>query len=737
VSKKHPARLGCVVVTLFILALCVSSTYGQERPPEALRRIRVTRASAAIRIDGRMDEGAWAHAEPATDFLQQNPNEGAPCSEKTEVRVLYDGRYIYFGIRALDSEASRINARELRRDADFANDDIVEIILDTNHDRRNAFRFAVNPLGTQQDALITDEGHTVNLSWDAPWLSAGTIDSEGFTVEIAIPLTSLRFNDGAKVWGFNVARTIRRKNELSLWTSWQRTFGLQRVSQAGELTGVEGIHRPRLVEFKPYLTAGWRQNASIVGTQGLVTGVHGTGGLEVGKIGITPSLTAEFTVNPDFGQVEVDQQVVNLSRFSVFFPEKRDFFLENAGIFLMGREGSNQLFFTRRIGLTEDGKPLPIDYGAKMTGKVGPYSVGFLQVQSREAGDPETESFVPRQQFTVARIKRDVFGRSSIGAMVVNRQGGLDSRYNRAAGIDALINLSDHWQIISFLMGTSTPGMRSSFVSGRVGSYFENDRFRIATVYEDIGSNFNPEVGFVERNGVRQYFGQFAYKPRPRFLPFVRQMQFETQNEYYENRAGKLETRQTEVTWETEFQNSSQLNTRFLEKVTDVLRQPFEIRPGSTIPPGTYGFNRPWISFSSNKSKKIGFSVREKWGDFYSGRRFESSASAIARPSEHFILELSESYNRVHLPQGSFSTNLFGGRASYNFSRKLLSAVFVQLNQAARLSSVNLRLRYIFRPNSDLFVIYNQTTGRGLERPSYQFQVKLTYNLTWNQQLEN
>jgi len=732
--KTHHAGVGLFLIALVLLVPSVLSAQGQEKLQETIRRVRAVHAAANIKIDGHMDEPAWADAVPATDFLQQNPNEGAPASERTEVRVLYDSKFIYFGIRAFDSEAQKINARELTRDADFANDDAVGIILDTNHDRRNAFLFVVNPLGTQQDGLITDEGHTTNYSWDAPWLSAATIDAEGFTVEIAIPLMSLRFDNKATVWGFNVARMIRRKNEMSLWTAWRRTFGLQRVSQAGELTGVEGIHRPRLLEFKPYATAGWRQNASVIGTEGLVTGALHTGGLEVGRIGITPSLTAELTVNPDFGQVEVDEQVVNLSRFSVFFPEKRDFFLENAGVFLMGREESNQLFFSRRIGLTDDGQPLPIDYGAKLTSKIGPYNVGFLQVQTREMpGVTPSDAGVPRQQFTVARVKRDVFGRSSIGAMFVNREGGVDTRYNRAAGVDALINLSDHWQIITFLMATDTPGLRSSFVSGRVGSYFENDLFRATTVYEDIGTNFNPEAGFVERNGARQYYGQFAYKPRPRFLPFVRQMQFETQCEYYENRAGKLETRQTEVTWETEFQNSTQLNARLLEKVTDVLAEPFKIRPGITIPAGAYTFNRPWVSFNSDKSKRLGFSARAKWGDFYSGERLETSASVVARASEHFNVELSENYNRVRLPQGDFSTNLFGGRATFNFSRKWLSAAFIQMNQAARLSSVNLRLRYIFRPNSDLFVIYNQTTGRGLEQPSHQFQVKLTYNFTWNQ----
>jgi len=391
------------------------------------------------------------------------------------------------------------------------------VLLDTYHDRRNAYRFAVNPLGTQQDALITDEGRDLNLSWDAPWISVGRIDQTGWIVEIAIPLTTLRFTEGASTWGLNFARIIRRKNEENLWTSWQRSFGLERVSQAGQLSGVEEIKRRRLVEVKPYASGGWREGVPLISEPGFDAGMQAKAGLEVAKIGITPSLTAEFTANPDFGQAEVDTQVVNLTRFSVFFPEKRDFFLENAGIFLFGRAEANQLFFTRRIGLTDEGAPVPIDYGAKITGKVGSYNVGFLQVQTRKLGNPATGFGVPRQQFTVARVKRDILERSYLGAMFVNRQGATSvdgSAYNRGAGVDAEFNLTDHYQLKGFLMGTATPGLRSSFLSGRVDSRFENDLWRFITVYEDIGSNFNPEVGFIERKAIHQYFGQLAYKPR-------------------------------------------------------------------------------------------------------------------------------------------------------------------------------------------------------------------------------
>src|SRR5213593_4818354 len=698
------------------------------------RRVHTIRTTDTIKIDGIPDEPAWSLVQPATDFLQQQPNEGAPASERTEVRVLFDDKNIYLGIRAFDSGAGQINARELVRDANFSNDDKVEILLDTYHDRRNAFRFAVNPLGTQQDALITDEGRDINITWNGSWISAGRIDDQGYTVEIEIPLTTLRFKEGVESWGFNISRIIRRKNEESLWTSWQRSFGLERVSQAGELTGVEEIRRRRLREIKPYASVEWREGVPLVGRGGFDAGVRAHAGIEVAKLGITPSLTAEFTVNPDFGQAEVDDQIVNLSRFSVFFPEKRDFFLENSGIFLFGRQGENQAFFTRRIGLTDSGAPVPIDYGVKLTGKIGPYNVGFLQVQTRKLGETSTGLGIPRQQFSVLRVKRDVLKRSYIGAILVNRQGATSvggSNYNRVGGADAEFNLTDHYKVKAFWMGSATPGVRSRAGSSRLESIFENDLYRFITVYEDVGAKFNPEVGFIERNAIHQYFGQLAYKPRPKFIPHVQQMEFETQIEYYTDRAGKLATRQTELSWDTVFKNSSELFFRPIEAVNDVLTEPFQIRPGIIIPAGTYEFNRPQISFTSDLSKRIVFTGREKWGRFYSGTRYETSGGISWWPNSHLRVVLSESYNRLRLREGNFTTSLFSGRLNYNFSRQLLTSALIQINSAARLSVINVRLRYIYRPNSDLFIIYNQSTGAGLERPSHSLQIKLTRDFTF------
>lgn len=732
-GKLYFLSLTTLLVIIF-LSPVLPQTPRDNGKAQVKPRLKAERTTESIKIDGVLDEAAWEKAGMISDFRQQEPLEGEPASEKTEIRVLFDDKYMYFAVRAFDSEPSKVNAREFVRDASFSNDDKVEILLDTFHDRRNAFRFAVNPFGTQQDTLITDEGRDVNLSWDAAWISEGKRDPQGWTVEIAIPLTTLRFQEGLDTWGFNVARIIRRKSEEVLWTSWERSFGLERVSRAGELTGVGDIKRRRLVEVKPYASTGWQQGIPRIGYPGTDAGVDGKVGLEVAKIGITPSLTAEFTANPDFGQAEVDNQVVNLSRFSIFFPEKRDFFLENSGIFLFGRQGANQLFFTRRIGLTPRGEPVPIDYGAKVTGKIGSYNVGFLQVQTRNRGVSNTGLFVPRQQFTVARVKKDILERSSIGAMFVNRQGARrqgGTAYNRAYGIDAEFNLTDHYTLSGFYARSETPGVGSSVHSARVNSVFENNKWRFIGVFEDVGKNYNPEVGFIEREGVRQYFAQAAYKLRPKSLSFVREMEFETQTEHYYDRNNKLASRQHELTWETVFKNSSIFVFRPIEDVTDVLTEPFNIRPGIVIPVGTYHFNRPRIQFTSSNSKRIGFTGRYKWGDFYSGKRDEISAGITYRPNAHLLFDLSNSYNDVRLPQGNFTTNLFTGRVNYNFSRKFLSSALLQLNSASRVSALNIRFRYIFRPNSDVYIIYNQSTGVGLERPSYSLRVKMTYYLTF------
>ncbi|MBX7223054.1 MAG: carbohydrate binding family 9 domain-containing protein [Blastocatellia bacterium] len=683
-----------------------------------------------VTVDGDLSEDIWQQAEVTREFRQIEPNQGAAPSETTEVRVLYDEKNLYLGILAFDTTPDNINARELARDSSFSNDDRISILIDTFYDRRNGYRFSVNPLGTQQDALVSDDGRSINTTWDALWFAAGKITPQGYAVEIAIPLTSLRFLDGIPNWGFNVSRVIRRKNEEVLLASWVRSFGLERVSQAGNLAGMEDLHRPRLVEVKPYLTGGWRQGVPLTGQPGFDAGLFGQAGIEVARIGITPSLTAEFTANPDFGQAEVDGQVVNLTRFSVFFPERRDFFLENIGVFFFGREGINQLFFTRRIGLTTAGAPVPIDYGVKVTGRQGPFNVGFLHVQTRpQAGGNNSTPATPRQQFTVFRVKRDIPKNSYFGAIVANRQGGTQTSFNRSAGLDTLINLTKYWRLNGFAAATATPGVTSSFTTGRLTSSYRDNRVSLDLLAEHIGKNYNPELGFVARTGVRQYFGNAAYRFRPSNR-HIREIEFTSFYEYYQDenqRAGKLQSRQFSSGVNIDLQNSASFSYRPVERVTDVLTVPFAIRPGIVIPKGSYSFSRQSFQFSSNQSRKLILSLREAWGEFYTGQRVESSATIVFRPNTHFSFEATESHNLVRLPQGNFSTNLLSSRLTYNLSNKLLTSTLVQLNSAAKLTSLNFRLRYIYRPNSDFFLIFNHTTGQGLERPSFQLQFKLTY----------
>jgi hypothetical protein len=310
--------------------------------------------------------------------------------------------------------------------------------------------------------------------------------------------------------------------------------------------------------------------------------------------------------------------------------------------------------------------------------------------------------------------------------MYAGREGGPD--YYRSAGVDGRLRLSEYWVNSAFFMATFAPGATSRNFAGRVQTEYESDRFAFTALLEDIGERFDPQLGFAERTGIRQYFSEAAWKPRPRFLPFVRQMQVESRLEYYEDQQGRLETRELQLSWETSFQNGSEAGFTPLEETTDVLTQPFEIRPGIIIPPGAYHFRRHSLSYESDTRRPVRFAVGYEWGGFFSGTRQEVTSAFIVRPNAHVQLFAENSYNRVRLPQGDFSTNLLRGRASYNFSRKVLTSLLLQFNSAARVSSFNARFRYIFRPNSDLFVIYTQNTGRGLTQPSYQFQIKSTYH---------
>src|SRR5438132_2873273 len=416
------------------------------------RRLHAVKITEKITIDGRLDEPVWAGAARAIEFTQKEPDEGESASERTEVAVLYDSENLYFGVIAHDSDAGRVIISELKKDFTVDTGDSFQIVLDTFHDERNAYQFIINPAGAKWDAQIANEGREVNQSWDGVWFVKSRIGNDGWTAEIAIPFKTLKFpREAFQTWGINFQRTIRRRNEESLWTPVPRIYTVQRVSLAGTLEGLEGIEPGSNIKIKPYIVSSFSQNRLAQSHK-----YTGDAGLDV-KYGITPGLTWDFTYNTDFSQVEADEQQINLSRYSLLFPEKRDFFLENSGIFQFGVPNAslgvqggtgtsiftvlnprpnairNDLiqFFSRTIGLSQSGDAIPILGGSRLTGSAGRYQVGFLDIQQREFGSTHPTNFF------VGRVRRNILANSDIGLMVTNKEVNNSSLYNRSVGDDA------------------------------------------------------------------------------------------------------------------------------------------------------------------------------------------------------------------------------------------------------------------------------------------------------------
>ena len=454
---------GCLQTAAVLAILFSGSDAGAQAA--ATKTLHAHRIASPVRVDGVLDDEAWREAEAASDFVQQDPRAGEPVSEATEVRVVVDNEAIYFGIVCHDSEPHGVIARELRRDNPFAADDHVEILLDTFHDHRNAYHFAVNPLGTQYDALITDEGRDINAEWNERWWSETRITADGWTAEIKIPLTTLRSGPDLDTFGVNFKRYIRRKNESAHWTGWSRDFPFLQVSQAGHLAGVEQLKTGLKLRVKPYGLGGFR-DIGVAGASGVTR--LSDAGLETVRFSVTQGLTAELTANTDFEQTEVDDAVVNLTRFALFFPEKREFFLERAGIFEFGSGGRRggaaernlQMFFSRRIGLTDDRAAVPVTGGAKLAGHAAGLDIGLLDVQTGRLDG------TPASNYLVFRAKRNVLARSNVGVFASNRQAtGPDG--NRVLGGDVNFTLFKNTDVQGFLAKSATPGLNGNDYAGR------------------------------------------------------------------------------------------------------------------------------------------------------------------------------------------------------------------------------------------------------------------------------
>ena len=725
----------------FLLAICCwlfpLSVSANPGPMEY--RVEAHRTFQSVEIDGDFNEVDWQHANPIDQFFQIEPDEGAPISEPTEVRILYDDKNIYFGFTCFDSQISKLVANDMRRDArDLHENDNVYLILDTYNDKRSGFAFRINPLGALQDRAITNAGDSLNRSWDAVVACRAKINGDHWTAELGIPFSQLRFDKSDKMtWGMNVGRAVRRNNEESIWVPVPRRYGgmaKYRTGNLGSLVGLEGIAPSRRLELLPYILPGMSRIEEDDNTDGV---------LDIGldlKYGINSNLTADLTFNTDFAQVEADQEQVNLTRFSLFFPEKRPFFLEGAGLFDFGigrtsfrRPPPLLLFYSRRIGL-EEGRAIPIITGGKVTGKMGPYGVGLLNVftdEFHDETDPEDIIDVQRTNYSVLRVTRDLFSGSRIGLIGVNKQDG--DVYNRAGGFDFAYRPVDNLDVRGLWARTfdseEADGQGNAWY---IGSGWRNDRFRLSSSYTDIGENFNPEVGFIRREGVRQIRGDMRYTPWPRKFG-IRRIWTGPEFNLVLNRDGELET--SDIRFSNWFELEAGGRFQFeIRRTSEHLDEDFEVQDDVIIPIGEYDFTFARAGMQTDESKMLAGEFDVTFGEFFNGDRRGFDIGLTFKPSGRFALESQYQFNRVDLPgEKPFNVNVFGGRFVYSFSTQLFAKLFAQWNSDDDVVSTNFLLNYIYRPGSDFFLVFNQnynSNGGSVNLEESTLVGKLTY--WWN-----
>lgn len=678
---------------------------------------RVTRTTQHIEVDGRIDEAAWNAAEPLTDFVQQLPSTGAIATYPTVVRVLYDSEQLYVSAICFQKKGDIIVAG-LERDFNSGNSDIFGLTLDTFHDRRNAFLFLVNPGGAVRDEQVFNDSRQVVDAWEGIVRAKTTVSDTAWFVEIAIPFRTLRFTKSAEPqdWGVNFIRRVRFINETSYWSPLDRQYRVHRMSKAGTLAGLEGLTPGRNLTIKPYALAGHSTGSQVPSTS---LGGRYDAGLDL-KYGVTSRLTLDLTTRTDFSQVEVDQEQVNLTRFSQFFPERRDFFIENSGSFTFGdvternyRMGASlsdfTLFNSRRIGLTSDGRPIPILGGSRLTGRAGAYELGLLNMQTDEF---EGSTTTPAENFTAARLKRNIFGKSDIGVTVLNRQatsGG--GSYNRSWGADANIRLFDVMVINSYVAGSEAPGNTSDGTAGRVSVAWRDRFWDASTFFKRVDDSFDPGMGFIRRRAMEHSFATLGIHPRPD-IPHIQELNPYVKVDYITNLDRLLETRSLAAGMVVAMQPDGQFDTEVRDQFERVPR-PFEIFPGDTVLAGSYSWREATAGYTSSGARALSGNVRVTAGDFYNGSRKSIAVGTTWRPRYDVYVETSLQHNQVSLPQDAFDADVGYVRVRYSWSTALFGSAFVQYNAQSKQLVTNARINLRYAPMSDVFLVYTERRNQG------------------------
>ncbi len=728
------SRSASAFVALWLLCAPLSAQEG-ELPAY---RIPAT-DSEGIELDGVLSENVWLQAPSVTDFRQREPLAGRAATEQTVVRIAYDDRTLYVGIIAQDSEPDRIVARILQRDKlltksgfgrsfGFGGDDAVAILFDPFQDHRNGVVFATNPNGAEFEALVTDEGSEINIDWRGVWEVASARTPGGWSAEFAIPWRTLRYPSGGgdAPWGLNVARVIRRKNEETLWQSWEREGGgLARVSRAGHLTGLTDLPSPGLnLETKPFVLGGSAQERDDPG--GIETDLEYDVGLDL-KTEVRPGLLLDLTVNTDFAQVEVDDAQVNLTRFSLFFPEKRDFFLENAGIFDFGTAANQfeppryQMFFSRRIGIDEDGE-VPLLGGARLTGRVGGQTVGLMNVLTDAAYGK------PRENFSVARVKRDVGSSAYIGAMAVDRRSS--ESWNTSAGLDGQFTLGGAWTWDWYAARSFTKGPEGEGYSYRVAYQYFGDQWSSILDHYGVSEGMESEAGFVLRDDIRFTQLFLGRTWRPEGALGLREFDFWGGAEYGSSiSTGDL------LDWEAGFavsanwESGDDVLVRFGASET-VVDEDFELSDSVSVAEGRYRDDSVTWFGSTSSNRPVYLSGQGRIGNFFGGTLVSVGTTLTANLSPQFSLSAGLTRNKVDVPGGSFDADISTLRVSYSFSTKLATNLLVQYNSLDREFSTNVRFNFVHRPGSDLFLVFTENRGDDIGRWRLQDRglvMKITY----------
>jgi hypothetical protein len=736
--------LAIITLALSSSSLAKHDNKNRSSNKAAAFEVEIHRNGKAPVLDGVLSKNEWENAAVIYSFTQKEPGEGQPASEPTFVLITYDYKNIYFGIRCFDKEPQKIVANEMRRDYDLSNNDYFEIIIDTFYDQRNAYYFATNSLGARLDSEIKSEGTHINWDWDGIWQSIARKDDYGWTAEIAIPFKTLRFKDSKNItWGINFGRYIARKREQAYWSPISRNddfdgIGKFKVSKFGVLRGLRNIKQEHWFQIKPYTISGLEKNFQVGSPLKKVTDI----GLDT-KIRITSNVISDITVNTDFAQVEADQEQVNLSRFSLFFPEKRDFFLEGLDIFNVG-EGSfsnplTLLFFSRRIGLNRDSKTfelneVPILGGIKLTGKEGPLEIGFLDVYTKDLKYTNLNNNpvqIPGTNYAALRIKQDIFQRSYVGFIGLSKDPKNGRNYNRTFALDGLFSFNNNIRVSGYLAKTKTPGLNGKDLNGFVDLSWGSDKVFTQATFTDIGKNFNPEMGFLQWRDIRKYKGLLTLSPRPNILN-IRQSHFSNQIEYITDHKNELQYRTFQTGLLNIFQDESYLFLGLTNFYDNVPASGFFLGP-AFIPGGIYKFNVFGITYNSDRSRNVAGKIRFGNGSFYDGTFTGLTLTSYLRPNDKFGVDLSWNWNRVAVPfpNGKFTTSILSARFKYSFTPDLFVKTFIQWNDFQKRIISNFLLNFIHTPGSDFYFVYNEewSTNGGIHTVNRAVVAKLTYLL--------